>query len=61
MHENRGQTLRALRYDILPHLAQRGLRPVSVPKLLADNTPSPSLLRRGLSACLNEGRFRRSG
>jgi peptidoglycan/xylan/chitin deacetylase (PgdA/CDA1 family) len=61
MHENRGQTLRALKYVILPRLDQRGLRPVSVPQLLANNPPSPSLLRSGLPACLREARFRRSG
>jgi peptidoglycan-N-acetylglucosamine deacetylase len=61
MHENRGQTLRALKYVILPRLDQRRLRPVSVPQLLADNPPSRSLLRGGLPACLGEARFRRSG
>ncbi len=51
MHENRGQTLRALRFQILPELAQRGYRAVSVPELLALDPPTRRQLRRGLAAC----------
>lgn len=61
MHENRGQTLRALRYVILPHLRQLGVRPVSLPQLFADNPPSLRLLRGGLTACLRTPRRRASG
>jgi hypothetical protein len=61
MHENRGQTLRALRYAILPHLRRLGVRPVSLPKLLADNPPSLGRLRGGLTACLRTPRVRGSG
>lgn len=51
MHENRGQTIRALRYHILPELARRHLRAVSVPELLALDPPSLQQLRRGWSGC----------
>jgi peptidoglycan/xylan/chitin deacetylase (PgdA/CDA1 family) len=57
MHENRGQTLRALRYVILPHLGKLGLRPVSLPKLLRDDPPSLRLLRGGLRACVRQHRY----
>jgi peptidoglycan/xylan/chitin deacetylase (PgdA/CDA1 family) len=49
-HENRGQTIRALR-SILPTLARRHLQPVTVPQLLAQDPPSPGQLRRGLLGC----------
>lgn len=51
MHENRGQTLRALRFQILPELKRRGYRAVSVPELLALDPPTRRQLRRGLAAC----------
>jgi peptidoglycan/xylan/chitin deacetylase (PgdA/CDA1 family) len=51
MHENRGQTLEALRYWILPLLAKRHLRPVSIPTLLATDPPSLRQLREGLLGC----------
>jgi peptidoglycan/xylan/chitin deacetylase (PgdA/CDA1 family) len=57
MHENRGQTLKALRYAILPRLRGLGLRPVSLPKLLKDDPPSLRLLRGGLRACLRKHRY----
>ena len=40
MHENRGQTIRALRRLILPGLAKRHLTPVTVPELLMLDPPS---------------------
>ena len=46
MHENRGQTIRALR-SILPYLRRHRLRPVSVPELLAADPPTFALLRAG--------------
>ena len=51
MHENRGQTIRALT-TLLPVLRQRHLRSVSLPELFATDPPSPAQMRRGLSACL---------
>jgi peptidoglycan/xylan/chitin deacetylase (PgdA/CDA1 family) len=51
MHENRGQTVRALRYLIIPGLRRLGYRPVTVPQLLADDPPSRSQLRAGYAGC----------
>jgi len=51
MHENRGQTIRALT-TLLPVLHQRHLRSVSLPQLLATDPPSPAQVRGGLTACL---------
>jgi peptidoglycan/xylan/chitin deacetylase (PgdA/CDA1 family) len=39
MHENRGQTIRALHRLILPGLAKRGLIPVTIPELLMVDPP----------------------
>jgi peptidoglycan-N-acetylglucosamine deacetylase len=50
MHDNRGQTVRALR-AILPSLRRRGLRPVTVPELLAADPPTRAMLRVGDRAC----------
>jgi peptidoglycan-N-acetylglucosamine deacetylase len=50
MHENRGQTIRALT-TLLRYLHRRHLRSVSVPELLAADPPSVAQLRRGLSGC----------
>jgi hypothetical protein len=52
MHENRGQTIRALRYLILPALRRLRLRPVSLETLLAVDPPSTALLRGGYNGCL---------
>jgi peptidoglycan/xylan/chitin deacetylase (PgdA/CDA1 family) len=52
MHENHGQTIRALKYFILPGLRRRGLTPVSIPRLLALDPPARSqLTARGYSRC----------
>ncbi|MFZ0088686.1 MAG: polysaccharide deacetylase family protein [Solirubrobacteraceae bacterium] len=51
MHENRGQTIRALT-TLLPVLHRRHLRSVSLPELFATDPPSPALVRRGLDGCL---------
>jgi peptidoglycan/xylan/chitin deacetylase (PgdA/CDA1 family) len=51
MHENRGQTIRALRYLILPHLRRLHLRPVTLTRLLADDPPGMAQLRRGPRGC----------
>lgn len=50
MHENRGQTIRALR-AILPALRRRGLRSVTVPELLAADPPSTAQLEKGRDGC----------
>jgi peptidoglycan/xylan/chitin deacetylase (PgdA/CDA1 family) len=50
MHENRGQTIRALT-TLLPVLHRRHLRSVSLPALFATDPPSVSQVRRGLYAC----------
>jgi hypothetical protein len=51
MHENRGQTIRALT-TLLPVLRERHLRSVSLPELFATDPPSEAQVRRGLTACL---------
>jgi len=50
MHENRGQTIRALR-TILPALRRRGLRSVTVPELLAGDPPTKAQLLAGRGGC----------
>jgi peptidoglycan/xylan/chitin deacetylase (PgdA/CDA1 family) len=50
MHENHGQTIRALPV-IFAALARRGLRAVTVPELIEADPPSLRQLRRGLSGC----------
>ena len=51
MHENRGQTIRALKFRILPALRRRHIRLVTVPQLLALDPPSDAQLRRGRNGC----------
>jgi peptidoglycan/xylan/chitin deacetylase (PgdA/CDA1 family) len=50
MHENRGQTIRALT-TLLPELRRRHLRSVSLPELFATDPPSMAQVRRGGAAC----------
>jgi peptidoglycan/xylan/chitin deacetylase (PgdA/CDA1 family) len=50
MHENRGQTIRALT-TLLPLLHRRHLRSVSVLQLLADDPPTTAQLRAGEPGC----------
>jgi len=50
MHENRGQTIRALT-TLLPELHRRHLRSVTVPELLASDPPSRAQLERGAGGC----------
>ncbi|CAB4882638.1 MAG: polysaccharide deacetylase family protein [Actinobacteria bacterium] len=52
MHENRGQTIRALPY-ILPELAKKHLTAVTVPELLALDPPSDAQLAAGPNGCGN--------
>ncbi|MDQ6731842.1 MAG: polysaccharide deacetylase family protein [Actinomycetota bacterium] len=54
MHENRGQTIRALT-ALLPALHRRHLRSVTVPQLLASDPPSVKQVRNGLAGCKREG------
>lgn len=39
MHDNRGQTVRALKYIVLPGLKKRGFIPVTIPELLVLDPP----------------------
>jgi peptidoglycan/xylan/chitin deacetylase (PgdA/CDA1 family) len=50
MHENHGQTIRALS-TLLPELQRRHLRSVSVPELLAMDPPSIAQVRKGEAGC----------
>jgi peptidoglycan/xylan/chitin deacetylase (PgdA/CDA1 family) len=50
MHENRGQTIRALD-AIFAALDRRHLEAVTVPQLIAEDPPSLTQLRRGSSGC----------
>jgi peptidoglycan/xylan/chitin deacetylase (PgdA/CDA1 family) len=50
MHENRGQTIRALT-ALLPILHRRHLHSVSLPELLATDPPTAAQVRRGSAAC----------
>jgi peptidoglycan/xylan/chitin deacetylase (PgdA/CDA1 family) len=50
-HENRGQTIRALKFDILPALRKRGLKTVTIPELLALDPPTLAQLRAGPNGC----------
>jgi peptidoglycan/xylan/chitin deacetylase (PgdA/CDA1 family) len=52
LHENRGQTIRAVKFRIIPELRRRGLVPVTVPELLALDPPSRAQLRAGAGGCL---------
>jgi peptidoglycan-N-acetylglucosamine deacetylase len=50
MHENHGQTIRAL-LGIFAALKRLHLRPVSVPQLLTEDPPSDAQVRAGGAAC----------
>jgi peptidoglycan/xylan/chitin deacetylase (PgdA/CDA1 family) len=50
MHENHGQTIRALPY-IFAALQRKHLRTASVPQLLTEDPPSPAQVAGGWSAC----------
>jgi peptidoglycan/xylan/chitin deacetylase (PgdA/CDA1 family) len=51
MHEDRGQTIAALKFRILPDLRRRGLIPVTVPELLVRDPPTITQLRAGPQGC----------
>jgi peptidoglycan/xylan/chitin deacetylase (PgdA/CDA1 family) len=50
MHENRGQTIRALE-AIFTELRRRRLEAVTVPQLIAEDPPSPAQLGKGYAGC----------
>lgn len=60
MHENRGQTIRALS-TLLPELHRRHLRSVSLPELLATDPPTPDQVRQGPNGCSGAVRLRGNG
>jgi peptidoglycan-N-acetylglucosamine deacetylase len=60
MHENRGQTIRALT-TLLPELHRRHLRSVTLPELLASDPPSRAQLERGAGGCSVAGGSRGGG
>ena len=51
LHENRGQTITALRFFLLPALRKRGFKTVTIPRLLVVNPPSVKQLKAGLAGC----------
>jgi predicted metal-dependent phosphotriesterase family hydrolase len=51
MHENHGQTIRAMKYTIIPALKKSGLTPVTVPQMLAGNPPTAKQLSKGRKGC----------
>ena len=53
LHENRGQTIKALAFILLPALRRLHVRLESVPELLASDPPSVAQLRRGLGGCVH--------
>jgi peptidoglycan/xylan/chitin deacetylase (PgdA/CDA1 family) len=50
-HENRGQTIRALKFNILPALRKRGFKTVTIPELLVKDPPSVKQLKAGPKGC----------
>ncbi len=55
MHENRGQTIRALKFVILPALHRLHYTLVTVPELLVLDPPTMAQLRAGSSGCRHGG------
>jgi peptidoglycan/xylan/chitin deacetylase (PgdA/CDA1 family) len=57
MHDTRPETIKALRYSILPVLKVRGLQAVTLPELFALDPPSTTQLRKDAAAgtCLRGG------
>jgi peptidoglycan/xylan/chitin deacetylase (PgdA/CDA1 family) len=55
MHENHGQTIRALKFLILPSLRRRHIHLVTVSALLARDPPTAAQLRAGRAGCARRG------
>jgi peptidoglycan/xylan/chitin deacetylase (PgdA/CDA1 family) len=55
LHENRGQTIRALKFSIIPALRRFHLHMVTVPQLLALDPPTRAQLRAGRLGCHYQG------
>lgn len=51
LHENRGQTIRAMKFTILPHLKRQNMQLVTVPQMLAGNPPSDAQMAKGRKGC----------
>ena len=51
MHENRGQTIRALKFTVLPRLRRSHLKLVTLPQLLSADPPTSAQLARGRRGC----------
>jgi peptidoglycan/xylan/chitin deacetylase (PgdA/CDA1 family) len=51
MHENHGQTIRAMKYTIIPALKKSGLTPVTIGQMLAGNPPTAAQLSKGRKGC----------
>ena len=60
MHENHGQTIRAM-LEIFGALQRKRLRAVSVPRLLTDDPPSAAQVRAGGAGCGVHGNLSGSG
>jgi peptidoglycan/xylan/chitin deacetylase (PgdA/CDA1 family) len=60
MHENRGQTIRALT-TILPYMQAHHFRSVSLQQLLGSDPPSDAQVRRGLAGCTGRSGSTHSG
>ena len=60
MHENHGQTIRAM-LNIFAALQRKHLRAVSVPQLLTDDPPSAAQVRAAGGACGGRGNLSGSG
>lgn len=50
-HENRGETIRALKFNLLPALRRRHFETVTVPELLALDPPTKQQLEDGPAGC----------
>lgn len=50
-HENRGQTIRALKFTILPELRRRHFKTVTIPELLALDPPTLKQLKAATGGC----------
>jgi peptidoglycan/xylan/chitin deacetylase (PgdA/CDA1 family) len=57
MHENRGQTIRALT-TILPYMQAHHIRSVTLPELFASDPPSAAQLRQGPAGCSSKAAAR---